>query len=219
MTEQSQAAPQEGEPAPDFLMQGPRAHGVERVVEEVQEHPAHLLRHQDDRPERGVLRHPNRCECARHFAIQRQSIAAMKIGQVLSFLDVGLVPEEYREEFQRKLAELRDAAPKVSFKDMKKVLESEYGDKLEAGEKEKIEAAIKETESVLKSESKTEIDAKAQALAQAAQTLGQKMYAEQQAQAPTGQEQAQAEQSQGAKKDENVVDAEFTEVKDKKTGS
>src|SRR3712207_2768891 len=57
--------------------------------------------------------------------------AAMKIGQVLSFLDVGLVPEAYREEFQAKLAELRDAAPKVSFKDMKKVLESEYGDKLD----------------------------------------------------------------------------------------
>ena len=39
--------------------------------------------------------------------------AAMKLGQVMSFLDVGLVPEEYREEFQRKLAELRDAAPTV----------------------------------------------------------------------------------------------------------
>jgi predicted unusual protein kinase regulating ubiquinone biosynthesis (AarF/ABC1/UbiB family) len=57
--------------------------------------------------------------------------AAMKIGQVLSFLDVGLVPEDHREEFQRKLAELRDAAPKVSFKDMKKVLEGEYDDKLD----------------------------------------------------------------------------------------
>src|SRR4051812_47655630 len=57
--------------------------------------------------------------------------AAMKLGQVMSFLDVGLVPEEYREEFQAKLAELRDAAPKVSFKDMKKVLEGEYGEKLD----------------------------------------------------------------------------------------
>jgi predicted unusual protein kinase regulating ubiquinone biosynthesis (AarF/ABC1/UbiB family) len=56
--------------------------------------------------------------------------AAMKLGQVLSFLDVGLVPEEYREQFQAKLAELRDAAPKVSFKDMRKVLEQEYGSKL-----------------------------------------------------------------------------------------
>ena len=57
--------------------------------------------------------------------------AAMKLGQVMSFLDVGLVPEEYREEFQAKLAELRDAAPKVSFKDMKKVIEGEYGEKID----------------------------------------------------------------------------------------
>src|SRR5512145_2322979 len=59
----------------------------------------------------------------------------------------------------------------------------EYGDKLEGGEKEKIEAALKDAEGALKSEDKDEIDAKAQALAQVAQTLGQKMYAEQQAQA------------------------------------
>jgi len=51
--------------------------------------------------------------------------AAMKLGQVMSFLDVGLVPEEYREEFQRKLGELRDAAPKVRFDDMRKVIEEE----------------------------------------------------------------------------------------------
>ena len=57
--------------------------------------------------------------------------AAMKLGQVMSFLDVGLVPPEYREQFQAKLAELRDAAPKVSFKDMKKVIEQEYGEKIE----------------------------------------------------------------------------------------
>src|SRR3954453_15041165 len=57
--------------------------------------------------------------------------AAMKLGQVMSFLDVGLVPEDYREEFQRKLAALRDAAPKVDFKDMKKVLENEYGQPLD----------------------------------------------------------------------------------------
>src|SRR3954453_15650658 len=56
--------------------------------------------------------------------------AAMKLGQVLSFLDVGLVPEEYREEFQRKLGALRDAAPKVRFSDMRKVIESELGEKL-----------------------------------------------------------------------------------------
>ncbi|MEZ5122728.1 MAG: AarF/ABC1/UbiB kinase family protein [Solirubrobacterales bacterium] len=57
--------------------------------------------------------------------------AAMKLGQVMSFLDVGLVPEDYREEFQTKLAALRDAAPKVHFKDMRKVLEQEYGERLD----------------------------------------------------------------------------------------
>jgi predicted unusual protein kinase regulating ubiquinone biosynthesis (AarF/ABC1/UbiB family) len=56
--------------------------------------------------------------------------AAMKLGQVLSFLDVGLVPEEHREEFQAKLAALRDAAPKVSFKDMRRVIEHELDDDL-----------------------------------------------------------------------------------------
>jgi predicted unusual protein kinase regulating ubiquinone biosynthesis (AarF/ABC1/UbiB family) len=57
--------------------------------------------------------------------------AAMKLGQVMSFLDIGLVPEEYREDFQRKLAALRDAAPKVSFAQMRKVIEEELEDPLE----------------------------------------------------------------------------------------
>jgi predicted unusual protein kinase regulating ubiquinone biosynthesis (AarF/ABC1/UbiB family) len=57
--------------------------------------------------------------------------AAMKLGQVMSFLDVGLVGEEHRDEFQRKLAELRDDAPTVSFKDMRKVMEAELGRPLE----------------------------------------------------------------------------------------
>src|SRR3954447_15660962 len=56
--------------------------------------------------------------------------AAMKLGQVMWFLDVGLVPEEYREEFQRKLGALRDAAPKVRFEDMRKVIESDLGEKV-----------------------------------------------------------------------------------------
>jgi predicted unusual protein kinase regulating ubiquinone biosynthesis (AarF/ABC1/UbiB family) len=63
----------------------------------------------------------------------------------MSFLDVGLVPEEYREEFQRKLGALRDAAPTVSFKDMRKVIEAELDDPLDevftAFDKEPIAAA------------------------------------------------------------------------------
>jgi predicted unusual protein kinase regulating ubiquinone biosynthesis (AarF/ABC1/UbiB family) len=57
--------------------------------------------------------------------------AAMKLGQVMSFLDVGLVPEEHREEFQRELAKLRDAAPTVSFKQMRKVVEQDLEEPLE----------------------------------------------------------------------------------------
>ena len=51
--------------------------------------------------------------------------AAMKLGQVMSFLDVGLVGEQHRDEFQRELAKLRDAAPTVSFKQMKRVIEDD----------------------------------------------------------------------------------------------
>ena len=57
--------------------------------------------------------------------------AAMKVGQQLSFLDMGLVPESYREEFQRKLAALRDRAPAVGFKGMRRVIEEELGEPLE----------------------------------------------------------------------------------------
>ncbi|HVH34902.1 MAG TPA: Hsp70 family protein, partial [Tahibacter sp.] len=94
----------------------------------------------------------------------------------------------------------------------------DYGDKLDAGEKEKIDAAIKDAEGALKSEDKSEIESRQQALAQAAQKLGEKMYAQEQAK-QQAQQQAEpgAGASSGAKPDEgNVVDAEFTEVNDKK---
>jgi predicted unusual protein kinase regulating ubiquinone biosynthesis (AarF/ABC1/UbiB family) len=51
--------------------------------------------------------------------------AAMKIGQVLSTVDFDLVPEDERESFKERLASLRDDAPKVPFKDMRKLLEAE----------------------------------------------------------------------------------------------
>src|SRR2546421_727734 len=94
----------------------------------------------------------------------------------------------------------------------------DYGDKLEAAEKERIESALKDAEASLKSEDKAAIDAKAQALAQAAQKLGEKMYAATQAQAGGQQAQGAAPGGAGKKDESNVVDAEFTEVKDKKTG-
>jgi predicted unusual protein kinase regulating ubiquinone biosynthesis (AarF/ABC1/UbiB family) len=56
--------------------------------------------------------------------------AAMKVGQLASFMDSGSLPPEVMERLQEKLAELRDSAPKVSFKEMKKVMESDYGERL-----------------------------------------------------------------------------------------
>jgi len=91
----------------------------------------------------------------------------------------------------------------------------EYGDKLTADEKAKIEAAVKDAEEAMKSDDKERIDAKAQALAQAAQKLGEKMYAEaQQAQGAQGGGDAKASKPAD---EADVVDAEFTEVKDKKS--
>jgi molecular chaperone DnaK len=97
---------------------------------------------------------------------------------------------------------------------------AEYGDKLEAGEKEKIEAALKEAEGVLKSDDKAQIEAKAKALAEASQKLGEKVYAEAQAKQENASQQASGgkDASEAKKDDGNVVDAEYTEVKDKKTG-
>ena len=56
--------------------------------------------------------------------------AAMKVGQVASFIDTGAFPDEFQERIQEKLAELRDSAPRVSFKDMRKVIEEELDDPL-----------------------------------------------------------------------------------------
>ena len=90
----------------------------------------------------------------------------------------------------------------------------EYGDKLAADEKAKIEAAVRDAEEAMKSDDKEKIDAKAQALSQAAQKLGEKLYAEAQ-QAQGAQGGGDAKSSKPAD-EANVVDAEFTEVKDKK---
>jgi molecular chaperone DnaK len=95
----------------------------------------------------------------------------------------------------------------------------EYGEKLDAGEKEKIEAALKEVEESLKGEDKAAIEEKTNALMTASQKLGEKMYADMQAQqtaqAAGGAGAAGASNDAGASKpaDDNVVDAEVKEVK------
>ncbi len=91
----------------------------------------------------------------------------------------------------------------------------EYGDKLDAGEKEKIETAIAEMEEALKGDSKDAIDAKNAALMEASQKLGEKMYADMQASqaAQAGASAGAQENTAKAAADDNVVDAEVKEVK------
>ena len=89
---------------------------------------------------------------------------------------------------------------------------TEYGDKLDAGEKDAIEAAAKTLEEALKADDKADIEAKTEALMTASQKLGEKMYADMQAQQAAGAAGATGgEQAKPA--DDNVVDAEVKEVK------
>jgi predicted unusual protein kinase regulating ubiquinone biosynthesis (AarF/ABC1/UbiB family) len=58
--------------------------------------------------------------------------AAMKVGQVASFIDTGAFPEEFQVRIQEKLAELRDSAPRVPFEEMRAVIEDGLGEPIGA---------------------------------------------------------------------------------------
>ena len=96
---------------------------------------------------------------------------------------------------------------------------AEHGEKLEAGEKEKIETALKEAEEALRSDDKAVIDAKTEALMNASQKLGEKVYADPANAAAAGSATAGESSAPpqpgaaGKPADDNVVDAEFKEVK------
>jgi molecular chaperone DnaK len=101
---------------------------------------------------------------------------------------------------------------------------AEYGDKIDGGERSKIESAINDAESGLKDKDATTeaLNAKSEALAKASQKLGELMYAKAQAEAGGGQAGGDPGGGQGGgtsggakPSDEKVVDAEFTEVKDR----
>jgi molecular chaperone DnaK len=94
---------------------------------------------------------------------------------------------------------------------VKKSLE-EHGDKVSADEKAKIEEAIKEAEAALKSEDQAAIESKTENLMKASQKLGEKVYADAQA-AAAGAAAGGAPSGAGAAKADDVVDADFKEVK------
>jgi molecular chaperone DnaK len=130
---------------------------------------------------------------------------------------------ELNAEEDHKLRELADARNQgdALVHSTRKSL-TEYGDKLESGEKEQIEAAIKELEEVLKGNDKAAIDAKTATLSTASQKLGEKMYADMQAQQAAGAAaggagagSAGAGNAEAKAAEDDVVDADFKEVKDK----
>ncbi|SOE61919.1 molecular chaperone DnaK [Burkholderia sp. D7] len=127
----------------------------------------------------------------------------------------------------RELADSRNQGDALAHSTKKAV--AEYGDKVEAAEKEKIEAALKDLEEALKSNTadKATIDAKIEALATASQKLGEKMYADMAAAQGAGGAAANTAGAAGAagaaasgpgaqaapEQDDDVVDADFKEVK------
>jgi molecular chaperone DnaK len=104
------------------------------------------------------------------------------------------------------LATARNAADSM-IHSVKKTL-AESGDKVSADEKAAIETALKECEEAVREGDKDTIEAKTNALATASHKIAEQMYKDEQAQQPGA-------ASQGAAADDNVVDAEFEEVKDK----
>ncbi|NVJ49833.1 MAG: molecular chaperone DnaK [Gammaproteobacteria bacterium] len=87
---------------------------------------------------------------------------------------------------------------------------------LEDGEKEAIEAAIKDLEEALKGDDKDAIEAKTEALSQASAKMAERLYAQAQAQAQAGEAGAAGGEANSGSSDDNVVDAEFEEVDDNK---
>ena len=96
----------------------------------------------------------------------------------------------------------------------KKTLE-ESADKVEPDEKENIESAILSLEEALKGEDKSDIEEKTKLLADASSSLAQRLYAEQQQSAQENQNDSNSESDNTSSDD--VVDADFEEVKEEKS--
>ena len=124
--------------------------------------------------------------------------------------------EEDAERFaedDKKLKELVDAKnmAEAMIHSVEKSMK-EHGDKLDKAEKEKIEVSLKDLQEAIKSDNKDEIEAKNKALAEASQKLGEKVYAEQQAQQQTSESKKDGKEEKTV--DAEVVDADFEEVKE-----
>src|SRR5581483_10727724 len=123
---------------------------------------------------------------------------------------------EAHAEEDRKARELADARNQADamVHNVRRTMK-EAGDKLPAADKERIEAAIKDLEAATRTDDKEDIEKKTQALTEAAHKLAEQMYKATQEAGAAGAAAGAAEAAPGAEKD-NVVDAEFEEVKEGK---
>ena len=149
---------------------------------------------------------------AKDKATGKENKITIKANSGLSEAEIQQMEEDaikYADEDKkyRELVDARNAAD-GTVHSVKKSL-AEHGDKLDEAEKTAIETALKEVEDVLQSDDKDAIEAKTNALMEASQKLGEKVYAEQQAEANTESAQPQGEKTV----DGDVLDAEFEEVK------
>jgi len=110
---------------------------------------------------------------------------------------------------QKELVEARNAADNMIHATEKSL--KDLGDQVEAGEKEAIDTAIAELKEATQGDDKDAIEAKTQALTEAAGKIAEKAYAQSQ---QAGAEGASAEADQAQAADDEVVDAEFEEVKE-----
>jgi molecular chaperone DnaK len=159
---------------------------------------------------------------ARDKATGKENKIVIKAGSGLTEEEIQRMVQdaEAHAEEDKKARELADARNQADAmvhgvrKSMK-----ELGDKLESAEKEKIEAAIKDLEAVMRGDDQEEINGKTQALQEASHKLAEQLYAQaSQADAASSQAADAEGESAGAKgkgKDD-VVDAEFEEVKENK---
>jgi molecular chaperone DnaK len=108
----------------------------------------------------------------------------------------------------RELADIRNQADGLAHATEKSL--QELGEKVSGEDRAKIEAALGELRDAVKGDSKDKIEAKLKALSEASAGMAEKLYADKQAADAAGQEAG----APGA--DDNVVDAEFEEVKDDK---
>jgi len=114
---------------------------------------------------------------------------------------------------QRELAEARNLAENAAYQSEKQL--EELGDKVEASDKEAIEAAISDVRGVLESESVEEISSKTEALTAAFQPVSQKIYEAAQAEQAASADGASAD-GDGSSDEEEVVDAEVVDEGDDK---